>query len=293
MLHILFMILKIIGIIVAVVLGLLLFIVCLVLFVPVRYSIHGKKEEDILLNARMSWLLHLLHIRLIYFGKSIRIKLYVLGICVYDNQRKAKNKKSKKSKKKKDVNTKVIEKEPVLTNSITKTEAQKTEDKASYAKPQQPEVKEKRHHPLRKLIDKIKRIWNAIVTFFKNIARRKSLILQFLEDEINKKGISICFKSLFAALQHIRPQKLKGYIYFGTGDPCKTGQILGLASIFYGWYGSNISLQADFENSIFEADVSAKGRIRMSRLLIIAVKLKRDQNFNKLIKSAKKLKEEL
>ena len=82
MIHILLMILKIIGVILLVILGLLLTAVLLILFVPVRYradiSFDGKPDGE----AAVSWLLHLVRIRVSYHehadvsGRVLWFKLF-------------------------------------------------------------------------------------------------------------------------------------------------------------------------------------------------------------------------
>ena len=53
MLHIIWIILKIILLILAVVLGLALLILALLLLVPVRYEAHLKKKEEFFVEARV------------------------------------------------------------------------------------------------------------------------------------------------------------------------------------------------------------------------------------------------
>ena len=82
MIHILLMILKIIGIILLVILALLLTAVLLILFIPVRYradvSFDGKTDGE----AAVSWLLHLVRIRVSYHehadvsGRVLWFKLF-------------------------------------------------------------------------------------------------------------------------------------------------------------------------------------------------------------------------
>ena len=63
MLHILFLILKIIGIILAVILGLLLLAICIVLFVPICYKadLHGSgNARELMVHAKVSWLFGLI-----------------------------------------------------------------------------------------------------------------------------------------------------------------------------------------------------------------------------------------
>lgn len=66
MVHIILLILKIIGIVIAVVLGLLLLCICAVLFVPVRYRARASYDESFEGEGRVSWLLHLVSIRAAY-----------------------------------------------------------------------------------------------------------------------------------------------------------------------------------------------------------------------------------
>ena len=62
MFQIILWILKIIGILLAAILGIAVLLVCIVLFVPVRYRIEAESAgtfESIDAHARFSWLLHL------------------------------------------------------------------------------------------------------------------------------------------------------------------------------------------------------------------------------------------
>ena len=74
MLHILLMFLKIIGIILLAILGLLLFSVCIVTFVPVKYrgnaSVSGD-TDSLKVEARFSWLFHLIYGYVMYEDKKI------------------------------------------------------------------------------------------------------------------------------------------------------------------------------------------------------------------------------
>ncbi|XCP83507.1 DUF2953 domain-containing protein [Roseburia hominis] len=78
MLHIIGLILKIIGVILAVILGILVLLVCIVLFVPVRYEIRGQfsgKLEEAKASLAISWLLHLIAVRVRYEEGNLRWKV--------------------------------------------------------------------------------------------------------------------------------------------------------------------------------------------------------------------------
>ena len=82
--HVILTILKILGIILLVLLGLLLVIVLSVLFVPVRYCLEGEKSSPGWSEAngkvRVSWLLHLIHLRIQYREKELDWECYLFGV---------------------------------------------------------------------------------------------------------------------------------------------------------------------------------------------------------------------
>ncbi len=81
MLHVLLTILKVIGIILLVLLGIILLLILLVLFVPFRYRIHVRKDQDIFeANGRLTWLLHLLRVDIIYVKKRGIAVIKVFGL---------------------------------------------------------------------------------------------------------------------------------------------------------------------------------------------------------------------
>ena len=78
MLHVVLLILKIIGIILAALLGLLLLILLLLLFVPIRYKGRLQKEKELLVRAKVTWLLHMVSVPVVFQEGTLsaRIKLF-------------------------------------------------------------------------------------------------------------------------------------------------------------------------------------------------------------------------
>lgn len=74
MLHILLLILKIIGFIIAVILGILLLTVCVILFVPIRYQLTASCDgtfAGLHAKARATWLLHLVRLYVSYENRKL------------------------------------------------------------------------------------------------------------------------------------------------------------------------------------------------------------------------------
>ncbi|MBQ9936074.1 MAG: DUF2953 domain-containing protein [Lachnospiraceae bacterium] len=80
-------------------------------------------------------------------------------------------------------------------------------------------------------------------------------------------------KYLLGLLKHIGPRKIKGYVRYGFGDPCKTGQITGYISMLPFVYQKHFSLIPDFYEKVVEADVFIKGRIRIGYILRIVLNI--------------------
>ena len=85
MLQIWFLIIKIIGIILAALLGLALLILLLVLFVPVRYRAYGiRSSRECRAEGRVSWLLRLLSIPFSFQDGELEIRVKLLGFTILD-----------------------------------------------------------------------------------------------------------------------------------------------------------------------------------------------------------------
>ena len=103
MLHVLLLILKITGIVIACILCLVILVVTAVLFVPVRYKVNADYHDRFKAQAKVSWL-GILRL-MISYDEELDIKAKAFFITVYNNndenskvseQKKAKKKKEKK-----------------------------------------------------------------------------------------------------------------------------------------------------------------------------------------------------
>ena len=106
MLHVIFTILKVLGLIIAVILGIIILLLASVLFVPIRYKIKGQYYEKATGDARLHWLFHILNAWVGYNEEGLRIRLRVMCFVLYDNTKEEKEKKPKKVKQKKSKQTK-------------------------------------------------------------------------------------------------------------------------------------------------------------------------------------------
>ena len=329
MIQIILMILKIIGTIVLVLIGALLLILIAVLIVPVRYRLSVQWKEEFYLNGTVSWLLHVFHTRISMENTEPHIRVRIFGFVIYDNEKPERHRSFGGHKKKKDAkaaakagetkrpDTKEAvyelpeEKNAAIDHTKIETRGNpidtlETPD-TNFCNTERHKGKPKRETLWEWVLAKIRSIIKRISGFFKGLAdhilkfyqsfaeqkRKAGLILDFIRDELNREGFQYTLSSVKKLLKHILPTKLRASIVYGTGDPCSTGQILGVFGMLYGLYGDKLSVTPDFESQRFAGDLDAKGRIRLITILIIVIKLMLDRRFKQLRCNLKTLKEAL
>jgi len=138
---------------------------------------------------------------------------------------------------------------------------------------------------------KFKNLFHTLGESISNIINKWDKIKRFYRE--NKLGIKRSFYAIKKVIKHVMPRKIRGQLEFGTGDPCSTGQALGVAACFYGLYGKSVQIIPNFNEEIIKGHLYIYGRIRLVTLLIIGIKLILNKNFKELIKNFRALKEDL
>ena len=309
MIQVLLLILKIIGIMILSVLGLILLVLALILFVPVFYRIrviHNPEKTQV--KARISFLFPLLLVTVQYL-KKLSYKLRVFGIALLDSDKpkKVKNKKAKKPKNKK----KRKEKNPVTPEPVPETvaepvasvETQATEQEAASpsvtepiaenSKPKQEQKKEKKNilEKIKGKIQKIRETISNIIKKIKKLLHQKEEVQRILAKPETKQALKFAWDKLKRLLKQVLPRKIKGYVAYGADNPATTGQVLGILSIVYAKTGQLLTIRPNFEEKQLECDVELKGHIQVFTLLVIAIKVFFNKELRKTIAEFKNVKE--
>lgn len=319
MLSVILIILKIIGILLLVILGLIVALLLSILFVPVRYGSNGQFEKnddgvDYSVSVKISWLLHI--ISLSCFADStmddspeIRIRLFginLLGLFTGKDRNNGAVPDKKEKRKKTAKSEEIINQEAVDTpllrdnteNDFNETTEEKKPEYKTKTEPRGTRTasednskkdSEKDSKKERSFINKIIEICDKI----RNVNDVKKSFVDYLKKEESRAAIREIKYIIFKLLKHIFPQKLKACIHFGFEDPATTGQVLGVASIFYGIYGDNLELQPDFERQALDGRYALKGRIRVFTLVLTAWKLYRNKWIRNFISFSKKSVQDL
>lgn len=308
MLNIILMILKVIGIIVAALVGILLVLVIEILWVPFRYRVVVSKYEEIRVRVNFSWLLRFIYVLIQYEDSKFLYRIRVLGIPIIDSRRpkkekRKKHKRKKQSKAKKELKTNKEEdtedsaqskaileiKEELSENQ----EEQSEHDEGTNTKPKENQRSMKCR--IRKIIvtieafpKKIRALVRKIVHAFAYPKKFK----EFLSDEGNKAAIGMIFQSVKDVLKHVGPRSVKGEIVFGLEDPCSTGQALGGISVAAAYLNlRKLCITPDFEEAKLTGWIRATGRIYSFTVLRIIIQLLNDKNIKTLKDRFKQLKE--
>lgn len=195
MLHGLLLVLKIAGIILAVLLGIVLAAAAAVLFVPVRYAADAQYDKNSgkkpVLHVRVTWLLHLFRFFMEY-NEGFKMRAQVLFFPLYDSERpiepeikeqkeKASRKNAPQKRKQKSEERTVFDKQPQNTqeeqNRIevqqtaqetgSETEAEQTAEENPRDSRKKPSLAEK----FKRFGERIKQVCRRIKAFFIRIAQ--------------------------------------------------------------------------------------------------------------------------
>lgn len=294
------LILKIIGILLAV----FIFLIGMVLAVPVRYRVDaGIEQQKVSGRAVFFWIFHIIDCRIWYGEDGIDYRLRIFGIPIAglkrenkDKSRKRKKKKPHKSKKNKKETSGIFPKEEGKALS-EKQEIPKASDNNKIPtgknKKDRRRTKVKSRKAKRKKFLRIRRFWDNLrqrfldimdgaVTAKEKIQNIKKMIL----DETNKSVFMQVWREFRILIRHYSPRRAKGELAFGMEDPSKTGQILGAMSILPFWARYKINVCPDFSTDRFyvEGRLQMKGYIRLWHFLLSVIRLFKDKDVRLLLK---------
>lgn len=312
MLTIILTILKAIGITVLTILGLVLMMIFVILFVPLRYNADGFYNEDYKLYAKVSWLLHILIFQAcLEKNEKFHASVKVFGITVFDNLKP--EKKTAKTKKKEHTTPEIqaaqikepFSKQDAFMNNtadfetdiiIKETKKQensnivKSEDKINKSK-----FSKNKFYKIKKNVQKIHSAFMNIQYTIQNIyAKIKEVIsnisyyISLLHSEQTQQAFRVCKKRLGKVVHNLKPKIYNINLHIGLEEPDTLGQILGIWGMLYPIHQGNIKVDAEFDKKIFECDFFIKGKITIWTCLWNICVIIFDENIKYLRKCLKR-----
>lgn len=328
MLTVILTILKVIGIIIGIILGILLLLVAEILWVPFRYKMIAKKEEDFSVQVKLHWLLRFIFVDLTYENSKLVFLIRVLGYRVYDSRRPKKEKKRKKNKKvkkksrakeskkktsepkalpnnteeSKDTKQTVVEKSKDAKQTIVEEDEDAKSNQPSKQKPVSMKNK------IRRILTSIKSFPGKLKTMFahlkekikkikgilRNIVSFPSKIKTLIFDETTTSAFTLIWKIVRDLLHATGPRRVCGYVEFGLEDPCSTGEVVGLVSVVLAYLNikpKKVRIIPDFTQAKLKGEIKAVGRVYSFTVLRLFLKLYRDENIKQLKQRINQFKE--
>lgn len=127
--------------------------------------------------------------------------------------------------------------------------------------------------------DTVKKVSGAADKLKEKVKKAK----EFVTDEDNKALFHFFVEQLKTLIKVIRPKKYRINARLGFEDPATMGKVLAYISIFYGMSGVDLSLEPVFGENIKEGSIFLKGNIRIFSVLVIALRVYRNEQFKKFI----------
>lgn len=319
MLTIFLTILKILGILLLVVIGLLILGILAIFFVPLRYD--GKisyNDKNQCVATQITWLFRLICIeggyqekvyaraRLLWFtlwkwkaDEKENDKEDHLESADYSEEEldrlleeRSQKEESKEETKEETKEAKVIEEtldEPDAEENLT--EVQPTEIELTEAEPKEVELNEAKSNEAESKEKKPKKIqFQQIGKRIKEIKEKIKHIKEMASDQRIHRAILLLIDGAWKMVRHSLPRKIKGRAKFGFEDPSTTGQILTYVSLLYPCYAKSVELVPMFTEKVIDLDLYFRGRVRLFSLIWICVKIWFDRNFRYLYKKVRKKK---
>ena len=311
MMHVILTILKIIGIILLVLLAILLTVFLLLLFVPMRYRLHVRKQKDLLeIDGRMTWLLHLIRADLTVkqmHGKAvIRAAGFKLKTLYF-----LKKEEDTDSTTAESTNPNVASEETASESEVPKpaseeTIADSTAPKAASEETIADNTKSKtKPGLLGRMMNLAARILNKVLGLILQIPQLPAEVydkIDSIQDQLCRKYDALQKKAdpflsieaehmLGKGIRYLRylirgyaPRKNTGYIRFGTGSPDLTGELTGLLYVLLPEAGTGYDIEPDFYELVLDTDTLATGQIRAYRLIWVGIRLILDKEFRTLLR---------
>ena len=263
---ILFLILKIIGILILIPIVLLL----ILLIFPICYQIEGDFDgKSPKAQVKVSWAVIFLRAKAFYEEK-LNFGIRIFGIPIYDSRKEhwsvfGEHKEKDKKKHKKRSDSKMYE---------------RSEDKISESKIDKTTDKEKEFFGKR-IVNFLKKCYNRcknFITKIRKITNKMEIIGDLLEDEDIIDAVKRIKRYGVNGVKLLLPQKLNAKIIFGFEDPYYTGKVLGWTAALIPIYGDHINITPDFEKRILKGELKIKGRIRRYKILYLLWKVYKDKD---------------
>lgn len=265
-----------IGILLLIILCIILLLILLVLFVPVRYTVKGRRNDgEPELFLKVGWLLGVVRGSFSY-PQPGKLRFYVLCKELKPKETSDVQNPSGAHNKKK---------------SVTSGEQKEGDDRSTKAdtgdisleQNKNPEVKKEKEPTEPSEDQNPEKSSDKLKSGYRNIRH----FVELLQDGDTKLLLGQCKLRLLKVLKSIRPRTVKADILFGTGQPDTTGYLYGVTCMVSPCLGRDLIITPDFQNAVLEGNFYIKGHISVVVLLTNAILILTDKKLRILFKKMK------
>ncbi len=262
-LAILLTILKVTGIVLLCIIGLVLFVLLIVLFVPIRYKADGfYKDSDYNVKAKASWLLHVVTVSFdLKASKEPVIKVF--GIKLKGKKKKDEEEGETAEETTEDVTKEAKEEtkeEAVEEIKEESTDEQFSEETATDEEDKRSEKKDKRSKDKKEF--KSESVYDKIKEY-----------VDIIRSDEFKESFALVKKQLCRLLKAILPGKWEINASLGFEDPSLTGYVCAVSGAMYMWFRKHIHIVGDFDEEKIDAKAYFKGRIYIVVLVYVFLRV--------------------
>lgn len=249
-------ILKWIGLVLAALIGLVVFVAALVFFVPVRYRLAVECGEKFLYSFRFSYLYPLFYMKKDINGSEIRF--YILGMPI----------RSRPRRKEKTRAPAVSAKDASGAHSVKRLEK---DDRDGSRQEGKAAGKGKKSRAEGKGREK-KRFSFGRVSSIINIIREKE----------TRSAVRKLIREFRALLCYLSPKRARLDFRIGTGDPQTTGLLIGAVSLMPWAYARGVRIVPDFEEKVMRGRGEIRGRMRVFYFIRLIIRVYRDEELRRV-----------
>lgn len=292
------LILKIIGIILAALLGIVVLGILLVLFCPFRYRIWGSYHEKPDISIRVAWLMCIFQFRM-DITDTQQMYLRILGFRKNLSREEEETNESEESngleEESETTNTveNAFDKKRIETNRSDAATVEENSGEEEFRNKEDPkdsietkstDVSRKTPEKKISISQKVKRIWEKIKRALFNIKETAVKIKKLYMDPRNKLAFTKLKQSVAKFFRVLHPKKFQLKLKFSTGSPDTTGQLLGVIAMFPIGYRNGWNIVPDFTADAFYADAEfdVRGRVLGISLIKLACSIILDKNCKRL-----------
>ena len=304
MVHVLLIILKVLGITLLILLGLVLLLVILALAAPFCYSLEGEYYGDPKAVGRVRWLCFVLDFRGVYGNSKFLYYLKSFGFTIstndeadkhyhkgLDDETEEETDTAAEDREAMSVPVKLVEDDfndymkETQTPAQRKSLLQKIDDKVRQAVEWITTIPMRIHYKISEILSRILDFLANITENINKLIKKRDDILekyaevrQFLGEEETKKALRDCKKYFLKSWRHVRPRRFHGVVHFGMEDPAETGKVLGAVAMLFPVYRDRLVIAPDFEQKILEGEFYARGRIRIGFFMLLGIQMVLNRN---------------